>query len=191
MSTRSVLECGGKSDATPLSHAEWFSNSSKASFARKHCRRCAVPAPSKTGRRLAALMVFMVAASSAHTQSYSIDWFTIDGGGGASVGGGYSIRGTIGQPDAGGPMTGGAFAVTGGFWVLPIGVPMLEMPTLMIVPFGPGQARILWMPNTPGYVLQQSSSLSPANWMDAPSGAANPVTVPATLPVKFYRLRKP
>lgn len=143
----------------------------------------------KTKMLLCAAAMFLTTSS--YAQPYSIDWFTIDGGGGTSAGGGYSLRGTIGQPDAGGPMNGGQYSVTGGFWVLPIGVPIPGMPTLTIVPFGPGQARISWMPNTPGYVLQQSSSLSPPTWADAPSGAANPVTVPATLPVKFYRLRKP
>lgn len=132
----------------------------------------------------------MLLTTSAHAQSYSIDWHTIDGGGGTSSGGGYSVSGTISQPDAGGSMNGGQYSVTGGFWVLPFAVQTPGRPTLTIVPFGPGQARISWTPNTPGYVLQQSSSLSPASWVDAPSGAANPVTVPATLPVKFYRLRK-
>ena len=32
--------------------------------------------------------------------NYSIDWYTIDGGG-TSTGGVYSASGTIGQPDAG------------------------------------------------------------------------------------------
>jgi len=36
----------------------------------------------------------------AAAQSYSIDWFTIDGGGGMSTGGVFSVSGTIGQPDA-------------------------------------------------------------------------------------------
>ena len=64
-------------------------------------------------------------------------------------------------------------------------------PVLTIFPFGPGQARVSWTPNPPGYVLQETLSLAPATWDDSPSGAANPVTVPATLPTKFYRLRKP
>jgi hypothetical protein len=42
-----------------------------------------------------------VFANSASAQSYSIDWFTIDGGVGTSTGGVYSVSGTIGQPDAG------------------------------------------------------------------------------------------
>jgi hypothetical protein len=49
-------------------------------------------------------------------QSYSIDWFTIDGGGGTSTGGVYSVTGTIGQPDAGGLMSGGNYTLQGGFW---------------------------------------------------------------------------
>ena len=32
---------------------------------------------------------------------YSIDWYSVDGGGGTSTNGQYSISGTIGQPDAG------------------------------------------------------------------------------------------
>lgn len=56
--------------------------------------------------------VFVTAALA---QSYSIDWHTIGGGGGTSTGGVYSMRGTIGQPDAG-TMTGGGYALDGGFW---------------------------------------------------------------------------
>ena len=137
-----------------------------------------------------ALLVFFSAVT-ARSQSYSIDWHTIDGGGGASTGGVFTVNGTIGQPDAGGPMTGGAYSLTGGFWALPFAVQTPGAPVLTIVPFGPGQARISWTPATPGFVLQETLSLSPANWLNTPSGAANPVTVPATLPSKFYRLRKP
>src|SRR5207253_2058998 len=55
------------------------------------------------------------APRSAKAQSYSIDWFTIDGGGGTSSGGIYSISGTIGQPDAG-TLSGGSYTLEGGFW---------------------------------------------------------------------------
>ncbi len=47
---------------------------------------------------------------------FAIDWDTIDGGGGQSSGGTFALQGTIGQHDAGGPMTGAKFALTGGFW---------------------------------------------------------------------------
>ena len=95
---------------------------------------------------------------------YSIDSSTIDGGGGTS---------------------------TGGFWALPTAVKVTGAPMLTITPATPGNATISWIPNTPGYVLQETAVLSPANWTNSPSGSANPVTVPAAVPTKFYRLFKP
>jgi hypothetical protein len=44
---------------------------------------------------------------SAFAQTYSIDWYKIAGGGDTSTGGTYTVSSTIGQHDAGGPMTGG------------------------------------------------------------------------------------
>jgi hypothetical protein len=125
-----------------------------------------------------------------HAQSYSIDWFKIAGGGGTSTGGLYQVSGTIGQPDAGQVMTNGQFSVTGGFWVLPIAVQTVGAPTLTIVPAAPGYATISWSPNTPGFVLQETVSLSPANWTNSVSGPTNPSTISTTLPAKFYRLKE-
>ena len=84
-----------------------------------------------------------------------------------------------------------AIAPTGGFWALPFAVQTPGRLTPTIVPFGPGQARISWVPNTPGFMLQETLSLVPSNWVNSANGAANPVIVPATLPSKFYRLRQP
>lgn len=122
---------------------------------------------------------------------YAIPWPTIDGGGGRSAGGIYSVTGTIGQLDAGGPMTNGQYAVTGGFWALPIPVQTTNAPLLTIVPAGAGQATVSWTAISFGFVLQETWSLSPANWINSVSGPTNPIVVPATLPTKFYRLFKP
>jgi len=122
---------------------------------------------------------------------YAIPWHTIDGGGGTSTGGVYSVCGTIGQPDAGGPMTNSQYAVIGGFWALPMAIQVGGAPTLTIVPATPGNATISWTPNTPGWVLQETWVLSPANWTNSVSGAANPTIVPTAVPTKFYRLFKP
>ena len=46
----------------------------------------------------------------------SVDWYTVDGGGGTSTGGEYVLSGTVGQPDAGMVATGGDFTLAGGFW---------------------------------------------------------------------------
>jgi hypothetical protein len=47
---------------------------------------------------------------------YDLSWWTVDGGGQMySLGGGYKLGGTIGQPDAG-VLTGGGYTLGGGFW---------------------------------------------------------------------------
>jgi hypothetical protein len=47
---------------------------------------------------------------------YTLDWWTVDGGGTMSgAGGGYSLGGTAGQPDAG-ALNGGGYTLDGGFW---------------------------------------------------------------------------
>jgi hypothetical protein len=47
---------------------------------------------------------------------YNLSWWTADGGGQTfSTGGGYSLGGTIGQPDAG-LLAGSGYQLSGGFW---------------------------------------------------------------------------
>ena len=133
----------------------------------------------------------LLALSSLHAQTYSIDWSKIAGGGGTSTGGVYSVSGTIGQPEAGGALTNGQYSVTGGFWVLPQAVQVAGAPTISIVPAAPGYATVSWTPATAGFVLQENLSLSTPNWTLSPSGTTNSITVPASGPVKFYRLCKP
>ena len=93
---RSVLECG-----SPLPLPEGATVSSGFQSARGL-------AQSKTSRFV---LLFCVLTSTfclrAMGQQYSINWFKVAGGGGTSAGGAYQVSGTIGQPDAGGPMTGG------------------------------------------------------------------------------------
>lgn len=123
---------------------------------------------------------------------YSINWRTLDGGGGTSTGGVYAVSGTIGQPDASQqPMIGGNYSLQGGFWAL-YAVQTPGAPTLSIVPAGPEQALLSWSPATEtNWILQENLNLATTNWVDSPSGWTNPVVVPATLPTKFYRLHKP
>src|SRR3970040_576348 len=65
---------------------------------------------------LAGLAVTGIRAATGELDSgYAISWWTVDSGGGTSQGGTYTLRGTIGQPDAG-RMSGGVFSLTSGFW---------------------------------------------------------------------------
>jgi hypothetical protein len=137
------------------------------------------------------LTLFAALGFSSPAQTYSIDSYKIAGGGGTSTGGVYAVSGTIGQPDASGPSSGGPFSVVGGFWALPSAVQTVGAPRLTIARAAPGQATISWTPATAGFGLQETVSLSPTNWINSASGSTNPITVPATLPTKSYRLRQP
>jgi hypothetical protein len=66
----------------------------------------------------ARLILFSLAtlAPAAHAQPYTIEAYTIDGGGGVSSGSPFTLSGTIGQPDAGPILTAGSFELQGGFW---------------------------------------------------------------------------
>ena len=120
---------------------------------------------------------------------YAIDWFTLDGGGGTSSGGSFTLTGTIGQPDAG-TLSGGNYTLQGGFWPGIVVPATGEAPTLFIQ-LAAASLMILWSPSTPGFSLEQSSTLLPGSWAPAPSGADNPATIPLGSGPTFYRLKKP
>ena len=199
-----VLECGSplplfdlNRPAPPPQSARGLAHSKTwrhvAAVVRRRLSFPIRPAPRVVGRALTSaatgICLALALAVVSHAQ-YSIDWSTIDGGGGTSTGGVYSVSGTIGQPDAG-TLSGGNFTLVGGFWALPGLVQTPGAPTLYITNAAPGWAMLWWAPPTPGFVLQENLSLSSTNWGYSLSGTTNPVIVPATLPAKFYRLHKP
>jgi hypothetical protein len=62
------------------------------------------------------MIVASVTAEAVGPGGFSLSSSTVDGGGGSSSGGPFILRGTIAQPDAGATMSGGTFALAGGFW---------------------------------------------------------------------------
>ena len=65
---------------------------------------------------IALLLLLGNAAILVAADSYTLSWWTVDGGGGASCAPGYVLNGTIGQADASPKLSGGDYQVTGGFW---------------------------------------------------------------------------
>ena len=65
------------------------------------------------------------------------------------------------------------------------------VPTISIAKAGNGSATISWSPNTPGFVLQESTDLVSASWLNSPSGTNNPVTITDTATMKFFRVFHP
>ncbi|MCI0746543.1 MAG: hypothetical protein L0Y58_14170 [Verrucomicrobia subdivision 3 bacterium] len=131
--------------------------------------------------------ILLAVPFSLSAQNYAIDWFTIDGGGGSSGGGAYTLTGTIGQPDAG-TMTGGSFVLEGGFWPGVFAVQQGGAPRLFIQNSG-ANVIITWAPDSPGFILQHSPSFAPPLWGNVPDGA-NGISIPRSATQRFYRLRR-
>jgi len=137
----------------------------------------------------------LLSLSNIRAQSYSIDWFTIDGGGGASIGGVYSISGTIGQSDAG-HLANGKYSVDGGFWAIIAAVQTPAAPLLTIVRTSTNTVAISWPSPSTGYVLQQNTNaVGSVNWSNvvtSPSddGTTKTVIVDAPARTAFYRLKQ-
>ena len=130
------------------------------------------------------LLITLLSPVSVSAQNYRIDWFTIDGGGGTSSGGPYTISGTIGQPDAG-EIKGGNYVLEGGFWgeiLMQLVAPRLYIERSV------DHVTISWTPNTPGFYLQESPTLAPGSWSNSASGSSNPAVVPSAGPSRFFQL---
>jgi hypothetical protein len=120
------------------------------------------------------LVLFLSAPLSAFAQSYTIDWFTIAGGGGTSTGGVYAVSGSIGQPDAG-RLSGGSFTVEGGFWSgMPVPAPA---PRLTVKLTGANTIVISWPSPSTGWNLQQNLNLTTMNWVAPSQAVADDVTL--------------
>ena len=141
------------------------------------------------------LSLCWLVSSLGFAQQYSIDWYKVAGGGGTSTGGTYQVNGTIGQPDAGVPMAGGNYSVTGGFWSLISVVPTPGLPNLTIT--HAGNSVIVSWPNTGSYTLQQNGNLAvPAGWTTSgysitTRNGTNSITISPPTGKQFFRLSNP
>jgi hypothetical protein len=121
-------------------------------------------------------------------QPYSIGWDVVAGGGATSISTQYTLSGTIGQWDAGGPLAGPQDSVTGGFWQVPGG------PGLTIRVTSPTTVVVSWPAAALGcFVLQATSSLSAPNWAAVPlavtyADGMDSITVTISTTDQFYRM---
>jgi len=133
------------------------------------------------------LSFFLFAFCFCSRAQYAIDWYDVSGGGGSSSSGNYTLRGVVGQPEAG-AMASNSYTLQGGF--LPGLVETGPPPSVTLsIQLSAGGVAISWQPATPGFVLEETDSLSSPSWSAAPAG--NPVTIAASAKTKFYRVKKP
>lgn len=128
-------------------------------------------------------------------QSYAIKWSTIDGGGGTSTGGVYAVRGTIGQPDASQPMSGGSFSLAGGFWAL-YAVPTAGAPVLSIRRTATNTVQVYWPSPSTGWSPQVNLNLAGTNWFTPAEtvqddGTIRFIIVNPPAGNRYYRLTSP
>lgn len=144
----------------------------------------------KYSLKIALLAGGLLSSSTALRAQYALDWHTVDGGGGTSTGGSYSLSGTIGQTDASTVViAGGNYSLEGGFWAGLVVPPTGEGPTLFLQLTG-ANVVVSWSPATPGFTLQQTDNLAAPAWTAAPGG--NPTApIPAASGTRYYRLIKP
>jgi hypothetical protein len=169
----------------------------------KHLRRSSRPTlfrfPSrspKTGS-IIVLLALGLFGNSWHSsaQGFSIGWYKIAGGGGTSSNSQFSITGTIGQAEAGGALTGGAFSVSGGFWTVST-IVSPGAPLLRIYLTSTNAAVIAWPSPSTGYSLQVTTNLAAPVWI-APSetqiddGTQKSIIVSPRTGNRFYRLTNP
>ena len=142
-----------------------------------------------------AVLLMLGSATWTLAQSYSIDWFTIDGGGGTSTGGVYSVSGTIGQPDAG-RMSGGNFTIDGGFWGIIAAVQTPGSPLLRVARTITNTVLVAWPSSVSGFNLQQNAVLGSSNWLPVTNsvntvGSEFQVIISPPIGNRFYRLKNP
>jgi hypothetical protein len=127
---------------------------------------------------------------------YSIDWFKVAGGGGTSIGGTYQISGTIGQHDASGSLTGGDYAVTGGFWAI-YALQTPGAPLLMAFATTTNTVVVSWSSlSATNFVLQTNVDLATTNWgssdyLITTNGDMESITITSPPPGNlFFRLKQ-
>jgi hypothetical protein len=138
------------------------------------------------------MVATLVVTTETFAQSYSIHWYKISGGGGTSVGGVYSVGGTIGQHDSGSSMTGGNFSLVGGFWSL-YAIQYSGAPRLNIIFTSTNTAVVYWPSPSLGYHLQVSADLTTTNWFTpnetvTDNGLIKFIIVSPPAGNRFYRL---
>jgi hypothetical protein len=142
------------------------------------------------------IAVFAFTGLTTSAQQYEIPWFKIAGGGGMqSTGGVYSISGTIGQHDAGGPATNGPYSLTSGFWSL-YALQSPGAPTLSIRLTTTNTAQVSWPSPSTGWSLQVNTNIAGTFWVAPPeplsdNGTIKYIIVNPPTGSRFYRLKNP
>ena len=128
-------------------------------------------------------------------QNYSVNWHVVAAGGGVSTNFQYAVSGTIGQP-AVGHLTGGPYAIDGGFWAFATVVQTAGAPLLSIRVTATNTIVLSWPSQPEGFILQSTANLAAMNWETVPLTASDDGTTKTLVMIpsfgsQNFRLFKP
>ncbi len=132
----------------------------------------------------------LLAGSTGFAQPFTIDAFTIAGGGGTSSGGQFALSGTVGQTDPG-QLSGGNFTL--GMVTV---VESSGSPRLTVRIDSSGIVAISWPAPSTGFLLEENAALGTPDWLSVTNtinttGGQNEILVSPAIGTRFYRLRSP
>lgn len=143
------------------------------------------PTRKQTVRWSIATFLLACAGPSGLATGWQLDWWTLEPGGGRTLGSGYELTATLGQPVAG-PATAGAYRLDAGFW-----------PGRLLPVPSDGQLQLEWPASIGPVVVETQRELAPAGIWEvvgltpAPVGNRMRVVLPVTDQNGFFRLRLP
>jgi len=148
------------------------------------------------GSRIASRMAFLLLAAAVQLAwakaQYAIGWSSIDGGGGTSTGGVYSVSGSIGQPDAG-SVSGGPYSISGGFWNTITVIQTPGAPRLSLTRSN-NAVIVSWPLSAVAFNLEQTSVFSDSWTTVAPPYNTNATSfyfsIPSSTGQRYFRLHK-
>ena len=137
------------------------------------------------------LILSMGLVSGAMAQTYSVQSRTVDSGGGESSGGGYTIRGTVGQPEASGISVGRNYLIVAGFWGGRVGIVKVPgAPQLSLFKLVDGKARLSWSsPEGEEWFLETAGTPKEGEWKEVEK-AASPFDFVPGEKRQFFRLKR-
>jgi hypothetical protein len=132
-------------------------------------------------------------AASASAQ-YAVNWYKVAGGGSTISNSQYTVNATIGQHDAGGPLTNGIYSLTGGFWYMAAQTP--GAPKLRVFLTTTNTVVVAWPASSTGFRLEQKTALNTTGWSTVTNvvnmvNSENQVTIFPLADMEFYRLIYP
>lgn len=135
-----------------------------------------------------AVLAAVAVCVSTYAQTYVVDSFRVQAGGGESNGAEFTVDGALETTDPG-TSAGDGFTVSGSLIARLAVQSSGGAPTLFIQGSSEG-ITLTWADATGEFVLEETNALLVSEWTVVDGGGLSPVMIAPDTPTRFYRLRK-